>query len=80
VCAGHCAGKANITRALLPPSPLPSYVHLNLMCNVVSIQAGTVLEAFDRAISAFSRPTDPDNESGDQQVRRVCLIGRARCC
>jgi hypothetical protein len=51
-------------------------VHLNLTCNVVSIQAGSVLDVFERAIMAFSRPTDPDHETGDQQVglrvRCVC--------
>lgn len=63
--AGHCSGTANIT---LPPSTLPSFVHLNLTCNVISIQQGAVLEVFERAIMAFSRPTDPDHETGDQQV------------
>jgi hypothetical protein len=63
--AGHCSGTANIT---LPPSALPSFVHLNLTCNVVSIQQGQVLEVFERAIMAFSRPSDPEHENGDQQV------------
>lgn len=69
--AGHCSGTANIT---LPPSTLPSFVHLNLTCNVVSIQPGAVLEVFERAVMAFSRPTDPDHETGDQQV--VLLVDR----
>lgn len=64
--AGHCSGNANIT---LPPSTLPSFVHLNLTCNVIAIQGGQVLDVFERAIMAFSRPTDPDHETGDQQVR-----------
>jgi hypothetical protein len=63
--AGHCSGTANIT---LPPSALPSFVHLNLTCNVVSIKQGEVLEVFERAIMAFSRPSDPEHENGDQQV------------
>lgn len=65
VAAGHCSGNANIT---LPASTLPSFVHLNLTCNVVSVQAGSVLDVFERAVMAFSRPTDPDHETGDQQV------------
>lgn len=62
---GHCAGAAEVS---LPPSPLPSYVHLNISCNVVAIQKGEVLSTFERAITAFSRPVDPDYEDGDQQV------------
>lgn len=69
---GHCAGTANITG--LPPSPLPSFVHLNMSCNVVVIQKGDVLAVFERAISAFSRPTDPDYVEGDQQVRLLRVL------
>eukprot|EP00879_Flechtneria_rotunda_P026397 GHRR01028144.1.p1 GENE.GHRR01028144.1~~GHRR01028144.1.p1 ORF type:complete len:283 (+),score=46.69 GHRR01028144.1:1122-1970(+) len=68
--AGHCAGTAN---ASLPPSPLPSFVHLNMSCNVVAIQKGEVLAIFERAIAAFSRPMDPDHETGDQQVDALKL-------
>lgn len=64
--AGHCATTANLT---LPPSNLASFVHLNLTCNVVSIQQGSVLDVFERAVMAFSRPSDPEHETGDQQVR-----------
>lgn len=64
--AGHCAGTAEVS---LPPSPLPSFVHLNVSCNVAVISKGEVLATFERAINAFSRPTDPDVEEGDQQVR-----------
>eukprot|EP00879_Flechtneria_rotunda_P013168 GHRR01013753.1.p1 GENE.GHRR01013753.1~~GHRR01013753.1.p1 ORF type:complete len:943 (+),score=342.78 GHRR01013753.1:553-3381(+) len=67
---GHCAGTAN---ASLPPSPLPSFVHLNMSCNVVAIQKGEVLAIFERAIAAFSRPMDPDHETGDQQVDALKL-------
>jgi hypothetical protein len=74
--AGHCSGTANIT---LPPSTLPSFVHLNLTCNVVSIQPGAVLEVFERAIMAFSRPTDPDHETGDQQVCTTTTVVMYSC-
>jgi hypothetical protein len=74
---GHCSGTANIT---LPPSTLPSFVHLNLTCNVVSIQPGAVLEVFERAIMAFSRPTDPDHETGDQQVRADMFPSHTAVC
>jgi hypothetical protein len=54
----------------LPPSPLPSHVHLNFSVNVVGVKPGTVLSVFERAIAAFSRPSDPEMETGDQQVGR----------
>jgi hypothetical protein len=65
--AGHCAGTAELDS--VAPSPLPSFVHLNMSCNVVVIQKGDVLSTFERAIAAFSRPMDPDYVEGDQQVR-----------
>jgi hypothetical protein len=52
----------------VPPSPLPSYVHLNISCNVVVVKPGAVLATMERAIHIFSRPMDPDHEMGDQQV------------
>jgi len=69
--AGHCATTANLT---LPPSNLASFVHLNLTCNVVSIQQGSVLDVFERAVMAFSRPSDPEHETGDQQVRLLTSL------
>jgi hypothetical protein len=54
----------------MAPSPLPSHVHLNFSVNVVAVKPGTVLNVFERALAAFSRPTDPDMETGDQQVGR----------
>ena len=61
--------------AAVPPSPLPAHVHLNFSCNVVVVKPGKVLNAFERAIAAFSRPTDPDAVSNDQQVRRLAPKG-----
>ncbi|KAF6255218.1 hypothetical protein COO60DRAFT_237950 [Scenedesmus sp. NREL 46B-D3] len=68
---GHCAGTAELESVV--PSPLPSYVHLNMSCNVVVIQKGDVLSTFERAIAAFSRPMDPDYVEGDQQVDALKL-------
>ena len=62
---GHCAGQME---GSLPPSPLASTVHLNFSANVVVLQKGAVLGAFERAITAFSRPLDPEVEGGHQQV------------
>jgi hypothetical protein len=69
---GHCAGTAELES--VTPSPLPSFVHLNMSCNVVVIQKGDVLTTFERAIAAFSRPMDPNYVEGDQQVRRVDVL------
>lgn len=68
---GHCAGTAELES--VAPSPLPSFVHLNMSCNVVVIQKGDVLSTFERAIAAFSRPMDPDYVEGDQQVDALKL-------
>jgi hypothetical protein len=76
---GHCAGTAELES--VAPSPLPSFVHLNMSCNVVVIQKGDVLSTFERAIAAFSRPMDPDYVEGDQQVSysRMKWICMTRC-
>ncbi|KAG2501680.1 hypothetical protein HYH03_000182 [Edaphochlamys debaryana] len=47
---------------------MPSYVHLNFTCNVVLIKRRNVMDAFERAIAAFSRPVDPALATGMQQV------------
>jgi hypothetical protein len=52
------------------PDPVPSHVRLNFSCNVVVVSKAEVLETYERAINAFSRPVDPEFESGVQQVRR----------
>lgn len=78
---GHCTGQASGTVAAMPP--LPSHVRLNFSCNVVVVQRHEVLEAYERAVTAFSRPVDPDFPSGNQQVRwRVAgrLPAAARRC
>lgn len=62
---GHCAGRVE---GSVSPSPLPAHVRLNFSCNVVVVQKAEVLETYERAVSAFSRPTDPDFETGTQQV------------
>jgi hypothetical protein len=63
---GHCGGKVDASAAA--PDPLPSHVRLNFSCNVVAVSKAEVLETYERAINAFSRPVDPDFESGVQQV------------
>lgn len=50
------------------PSPVRSSVHMNFSCNVVVVKRKAVIQAFERAIHLFSRPTDPAIESGAQQV------------
>ncbi|KAI8467147.1 MAG: hypothetical protein J3K34DRAFT_431559 [Monoraphidium minutum] len=62
---GHCAGQVEGSMA---PSPLAAHVRLNFSCNVVAVQRAEVLETYERAVTAFSRPVDPDFESGTQQV------------
>ncbi|KIY95904.1 hypothetical protein MNEG_12058 [Monoraphidium neglectum] len=62
---GHCAGRVE---GSMSPSPLPAHVRLNFSCNVVVVQKGEVLETYERAVNAFSRPVDPDFETGTQQV------------
>jgi hypothetical protein len=57
----------------MSPSPLPAHVRLNFSCNVVVVQKGEVLETYERAVNAFSRPVDPDFETGTQQVRELCV-------
>ncbi len=64
---GHCAGRGVV--GLLPPSPLPSYVHINVSVEIAVLQRGEVLDALERGIAAFSRPVDPAYPEGDQQVR-----------
>jgi hypothetical protein len=50
------------------PSPLSSYVHLNFSCEVVVVQRKAVLDSFERAIFAFSRPEDPLDPKSPFQV------------
>lgn len=79
---GHCAGRME---GSVSPSSLPSHVHLNFTTNVVVIQPGSVLEMFERAVAAFSRPEDPDHETGPQQVMvatisSACAVAAANAC
>ncbi|MEW5314243.1 MAG: hypothetical protein WDW38_005754 [Sanguina aurantia] len=62
---GHCSG---MVHGRYRPSPVRSSVHLNFSCNVVVVKRKAVVQAFERAIHLFSRPTDPALESGAQQV------------
>jgi hypothetical protein len=64
---GHCLGRLDAS-AVRSPSPLPSVVRLNASVTVATVAKGEVLAAFDRAIAAFSRPTDPAEPMGAQQV------------
>lgn len=64
---GQCAG---LVHGRFHPTPMPSYVHLNFTCNVVLIKRRDVMDTFERAIAAFSRPVDPAIPTGVQQVRR----------
>jgi len=64
---GHCTGLITPGQTA-PPEPVPSYVHLNFSCNVVQVRKQSVVAAFERAIHTFSRPVDPDIETGAQQV------------
>lgn len=59
-------------------TPLPSHVRLNFSCNVVVVQKTEVLDTYERAVSAFSRPVDPDFETGTQQV--CARSRRLHCC
>ena len=68
---GHCAGFAAGTADASPL--LPSAARLNFSCNVVAVQKAEVLAAYERAVAAFSRPVDPDFETGAQQVRARVL-------
>lgn len=62
---GQCAG---LVHGRYAPSPMPSYVHYNFTCNVVLIRKRLVVDTFERATAAFSRPVDPAIETGAQQV------------
>ena len=64
------------------PTPLHSYVHLNFTCQVVVVQAKSVIHTFEKAIHAFSRPVDPEIETGTQQVggRQVAGCGARPAC
>ena len=55
---------------------MPSYVHLNFSCNVIVTRRDKVLRTFERAIHAFSRPVDPEIQTGVQQVRvwQCCAV------
>lgn len=63
---GQCAG---LVHGQFHPTPMPSHVHLNFTCNVVLVRRRAVVDTFERAIAAFSRPVDPAIETGMQQVR-----------
>ncbi len=63
---GQCAG---LVHGRFHPTPMPSHVHLNFTCNVVLVRRRAVVDTFERAIAAFSRPVDPAIETGMQQVR-----------
>jgi len=65
---GHCLGRLDAASAARAPSPLPSAVRLNASVTVASVARGEVLAAFERAIAAFSRPSDPAEPAGAQQV------------
>lgn len=62
---GQCAG---LVHGQFHPTPMPSHVHLNFTCNVVLVRRRAVVDTFERAIAAFSRPVDPAIETGMQQV------------
>ncbi|KAG2435642.1 hypothetical protein HXX76_006844 [Chlamydomonas incerta] len=62
---GQCAG---LVHGRFHPTPMPSHVHLNFTCNVVLVKRRNVVDAFERAIAAFSRPVDPSVATGLQQV------------
>jgi hypothetical protein len=74
--AGHCTGQVE---GVVSPAPLPAHVRLNFSCNVVVVSRNEVLETYERAINVFSRPVDPEFETGTQQARRVWGVkGRRR--
>lgn len=62
---GHCTG---LVHGQFKAKPVHSSVHLNLTCQVVLVKKRSVMAAFERAIHVFSRPVDPEIESGAQQV------------
>mmetsp|Transcript_38308 Transcript_38308/g.85303 ORF Transcript_38308/g.85303 Transcript_38308/m.85303 type:complete len:1048 (+) Transcript_38308:131-3274(+) len=62
---GYCRG---LVHGQFQSTPVHSYVHMNLTCQVVVVQRKEVIHAFDRAIHVFSRPVDPELETGSQQV------------
>jgi hypothetical protein len=53
-------------------------VRLNFSANVVVVARAEVLETYERAVAAFSRPVDPDHEAGTQQVGFVRFGGGFR--
>ncbi|GIL57470.1 hypothetical protein Vafri_12700 [Volvox africanus] len=62
---GQCAG---LVHGRFHPTPMRSYMHLTFTCNVVLIKRREVVDTFERAIAAFSRPVDPAVATGAQQV------------
>lgn len=64
---GYCSGLVHGVHGV-GPEPVHSSVHLNFSCQVVQITRRSVMATFERAIHVFSRPVDPEIESGAHQV------------
>ncbi|KXZ55672.1 hypothetical protein GPECTOR_2g1222 [Gonium pectorale] len=68
---GQCAG---LVHGRFHPTPMPSHVHLNFSCNVVRVARRSVVDAFERAIAAFSRPVDPAVATGVDAAKMEALV------
>ena len=64
---GYCAG---LLHGQLPPRihPVHSTVKLNFTAQIIATKRRAVMAAFERAIHTFSRPMNPENETGHFQV------------
>ena len=70
--SGYCAGLVHGQHAA--PKPMQSFVHLDFTCNVLAVNKRSVMATFERAIHVFSRPIDPDAETGAHQVCKSAFV------
>lgn len=86
-CAGHCTGRAD---GVVEAAPLPARVRYSFSANVVAVGRSEVIEAYERALAAFGRQVDPEDEAegAERQVGEVvsavcvwctCVRARANC-
>eukprot|EP00798_Chlamydomonas_sp_ICE-L_P024546 gene24546-10156_t len=62
---GYCTG---MVHGRSSHTPVHSFVHLNFTCQVVIVTRLDVMSTFEHAIHTFSRPVDPQLETGAHQV------------